>query len=230
MFKRKCSHCNKKVDRSFEYCPHCGKSFAKKEDYGLLGKNDNIEDEFDQMFNNSFTSKFGGSILDKMLASAMKMLEKEVKQLKNEEDKLEKLKSDPRIQSNFQLYINGKKIPIPENFSKEQMIEQASNNSTQEQNKKSQPRVSEETIKKSIKLPRKQTKTKLTRLKDKIIYELETPGLESLDKVLINRLENSIEIRIYTDKAVYYKNLPVKLPLVKYYTKEEKLFLEFKAQ
>ena len=91
------------------------------------------------------------------------------------------------------------------------------------------PQVSEETFKKSTKLPRKEPKSKLTRLKDKIVYELEIPGLNSLDKVLINKLENSIEIKAFTDKAVYIKTLPAKLPLIQYSINNGKLFLEFKA-
>jgi len=92
------------------------------------------------------------------------------------------------------------------------------------------PKVSEETLKKSVKLPRKEAKTKLMRTAERVIYELNTPGIESLNNVLVNKLENSIEIKAYTDNAVYFKTLSIKLPLMQYSIKDDKLVFEFKVQ
>jgi len=45
MLKKKCLSCEKKTDRGFDYCPHCGVSFREKkmEDFGMLGKIDSGE-------------------------------------------------------------------------------------------------------------------------------------------------------------------------------------------
>lgn len=220
--KRSCKNCSKKIEKDFDFCPYCGKSTIK-EDYGFLGREDNNFEGLSEISNNK---NITGSILDKLLANAMRMLQKEMNQLNDQKKDFRSIdKNIPTgIKTGFQLYINGKKVPL-----------NGETNNIQKTNKnnygvlKNPPLVSEEVIKNSLKLPRKEIKTKLTRLKDKVIYQLKIPGLVSLEEVLINRLEESLEIRVYTKKAVYQKNIQIKLPLVKYYIREEKLFLEFKV-
>ena len=220
MFKRKCPNCEKKVSRNFDFCPYCSIPLKDKKDYGLLGKHDGLENGFERIMSKPLG--ISDSIIDKMLGGAMRMLRKELEEMSRET-----VRTRPARKTKFQLYINGRKIPISED-----MYENSPQQNTKRQrlreNKKSE--ISEETIAKAANLPRKETQTRLTRTANKIIYELNAPGLESLDNILINKLEESLEIKIYTNKAVYYKNLPIKLPLARYYTKEQKLFLEFKAQ
>ena len=48
MFKKKCSNCNKKIEKSYDFCPYCGKNFKSKyddEDFGFLGKNDFMNED-----------------------------------------------------------------------------------------------------------------------------------------------------------------------------------------
>ncbi len=210
MFEKRCNHCDKKIERNFDFCPYCGVPTKNlQEEYGLLGKSDK-----DSSIQGSKSNNFG--FMDKLIGSAvnsaMKMFEKELQDIEK------KKQSQPKIGSNLQLYINGKRIPIENQQNIEKPIKQK---------KEEAPKVSEETIEKSKKLPRKEAKTKLTRLKDKVVYELDTPGLNSLNNVLINNLENSLEIKAYTERAVYIKTLKVKLPLQSYAIKQDKLFLEF---
>ncbi len=221
MFGNKtCSKCDKKIAKDFEFCPYCGTNFKnplkEREEYGLIGTNDNVAD-FGKIFNE--VAKPG--ILDKMLSSLLKNLEKEMRM--RGETNIDQPVNNPKINTNFELFINGKKVPINQNSiqigTKRPEIE-----------KQIPEKLNEELIKQSVKLPRKEAKTKLTRLSNKVIYELDTPGLESLNQVLINKLEESIEIKAYAKKAVYHKNLSVKLPLVKYYLKEDSLFLEFQTK
>jgi hypothetical protein len=80
-----------------------------------------------------------------------------------------------------------------------------------------------------MKLPRKEAKTTLKRFKDRVVYELETPGINSLNNVVVNKLENSIEIKIYTEKTVYIKTLAISLPLLSYSIKQDKVLVEFKS-
>lgn len=217
--KKRCYKCDKKIERDFEFCPYCGISFKnplkEKEDYGFIGTNDNI---------NEVEKMLGGfmqpGIMDKMISSLFRSLEKEIRA--QERPTKEDFHSIPKMNTNFELYLNGKRIPINQNsiqIGTAPPIE-----------KKIPQKINEEFIKKSVKLPRKEAKTKLTRLNNKIIYELETPGLENLNQVLINKLEESIEIKAYTQKAVYYKNLSIKLPLIKYGLKEDVLVLEFQTK
>jgi hypothetical protein len=167
--------------------------------------------------------------MEKMFGNVFKMLEKEMRQLNEDESKINKIQnSGIPMRTNFQLFINGKRVNLPEFQSHIQ-----GNNANQEHSKKNTPELSkipEETLKKSSKLPRKEAKSKVQRFKDKVIYELETPGLNKIQNVLVNKLEDSIEIKVYTDKAVYIKTLPIKMPLAKYsIIPEEKLILEFRA-
>lgn len=221
MFRKKCKRCNSAVSKSFEFCPRCGqnlrgnKKFDKK-DYGMLGK----DDEFDNMFQEPMPG-FGNSMLNKMLAKATRMLEKEIENM----HKLES-KNNPRIRSrrNFQLYINGKRVNIPE---MENMQTIPQNIKASPNNRAKFPIPSEETIKKAAGLPRKEAQTSLKRLANKIIYELDAPGVRSISKILINKTEDGIEVRIFTRNAVLCKNIAIKLPLIAYYLKKQKLFLEF---
>ena len=205
------------MNRNFDFCPYCGNNMTNKisnrENYGLLGENDNVNDMF-----NPRAMGIGGSFMDKMLGNAIKMLEKEFGNMEKDQ-----VKNLPK--SNFQVFINGKRVNTTGNFENEENLKVKN----QRQMAKATV-VSDETIKNSFKLPKKEAKIKLTRLNNKIIYELETPNLRSLENVLINKLEQSIEIRVYTDKAVYFKNLPIKLPLLKYYIDQDRLFLEFQAK
>jgi len=246
--KKRCTRCNNKIEKKFDFCPFCGNNLKKanSKDYGLLGKDDENFDELNKMmgfggFNNlnrGIGAGFNSSLFDKMLGSAFKMLEKEMRGL-NEEENERKMQRNP-VKTNFQLFINGRKIPLPEEFSQglgqerntsmnEERIQEEYEEGEKRKLVKKIPKISEETLRKAAKLPRKEAKTKLSRSKDKVIYELETPGLDKMENVIINKLENSFEIKVFTEKAVYFKNLPVKLNLLGYGISGENLILEFKA-
>ena len=236
---KKCSHCNRKIKKDFEFCPYCSSPIDNKKDYGMLGKSDDLR-ELDEKLGRSFSSSgIGSSIFEKMIASTMKMIEKEMQKsmMDNKMPKQmpNKINQNPNLKTNFELFINGKKVNLPGNIAGIQIEEvngipnMNSQNQPQKKLKAKMPKVSEEILEKSAKLPRKEAKSKVSRNSEKVIYELETPGLESVHNVLINQLENSLEVKAYTDKAVYFKNLKVKLQLLQYSLREGKLFLEFKA-
>jgi hypothetical protein len=212
--KKQCSNCRKKSSKNFDFCPYCGSSFRnparEKEEFGLLGKEDSLG-----IADPMFSRQAGG--MNNILSNAIKIAQ----DLLNEEMQPSKKQAMPNINPGFELYINGQKVPlnVPQ-----PRIEQKPSKPAQNTIK-----INEELIKNSSKLPRKEAKTHLTRTSDKVIYELDTPGLDSIHKVLISKLENSIEVRAYTEKAVFFKNLPIKLPLIQYAIREGKLFLEFKA-
>ena len=132
---KKCSRCDKTIKKDFEFCPYCGTNFKnplqEREDYGLLGKNDNVS-ELGKMFNGIMQP----GILDKMVSSLMKNLEKEINMQENPSP-------IPKTNTNFELFINGKKIPINQSS-----IQIGTKNPEVE---KQQPiKIDEESIKKSI--------------------------------------------------------------------------------
>jgi hypothetical protein len=245
--KKRCTRCTRKIEKGFDFCPYCGNRMKNQKDYGLLGRDDENFESLEELngFGRmpGFGAGFGSGLFDKMFSSAFKMLEKEMRNLNEEENPNKRIRQNPTMpnlpRSNFQLFINGKKIPLPQEFS--QGLSQAMNSSVnnplednQEEREKRRvirkiPKISEETLRKAAGLPRKEAKTRLSRSKDKVIYELETPGLKKMENIIINKLENSFEIKVFTEKTVYFKNLPVKLPLLGYGIQGENLILEFKA-
>ena len=79
----------------------------------------------------------------------------------------------------------------------------------------------------SIKLPisdsgkfagllKKEPETNIRRLSNKVVYEIKLPGVKSVKDVSIIQLENSIEIKALADKKVFYKIIPINLPINNY--------------
>ena len=202
MFWNKCSRCDSKIKKDFEFCPNCGNNLKSKfdrEDYGYLGKNDFVEDTLSSNFNDSF--------MDKMLNSAMKLLEKQMRSFQDEVSKNPKPSRDnfPPNNLNIQFFVNGKKV-FPEKRNQMQSKNFISSNQ----------QLFNEKLKKFSNLPKKEPSSKLRRLSGKLIYELLVPGVNSIEDVLINKLENSIEIRALSNNKIYSKNLNLNLPIISY--------------
>ena len=95
---------------------------------------------------------------------------------------------------------------------------------------KTQIKISDKKLKEIAKLPRKEAKTNVRRLSNKIIYEVDLPGVNDIKNVIINKLENSIEIKAISKNNVFVKLIPVDLPLLNYSLKDGKLVLELRAE
>lgn len=210
--KKSCKKCGEKINKKFDFCPHCGASDNgnSEEDWGMLGKND-VPNELN-MFSNSMFGGMNGKILNKMLGGAMKMLEKELQK---------EMKNQNQVGTNFELYINGKKIN-PENIkiTKGQIKEEGP------KKKLFMNTFSEQNQKKFAELPKKEPPTNIRRLSDKVVYELEIPGVESLENVSIAKLETSIEIKAIAKDKAYKKLIQIDLPLKRYKLDNQKLILE----
>src|SRR3990167_7822425 len=103
--KKPCKKCGEKVGGKYNFCPACGNALNKKqnhENFGMLGEDDEME--FENVYN-SMLGGIGGKMIKKMFESAVKMLEKE---MHNEIRK----NSQSQPKTNFQLFINGKKINV----------------------------------------------------------------------------------------------------------------------
>ncbi len=228
MFSKKtCQRCGKKTGKDSRFCPSCGIPFnnkQRKEDLGMLGDNDSMN-EFEALSNSMFGG-MGGSFMNKMLSNTMRMLEKEMQK------EMERDRKNPQNQNNnlprtkIRLMINGKEIdlnngmPVSENSEKREK---------QKQNPIKFKRFSEEQIKRFSKLSKKEPKTDLKRIADKITYEIEVPGVESIEDVSITPLENSIEMKAISKDKAYSKSIQINLPIIGYGLSNGVLVLEFKG-
>lgn len=198
-----CPDCESEIHDSFSFCPYCGIYLLdpeeEMEDFGMLGKND--------VFNNANNERMnmGYGLADRFLGTLINNLAKTFEQQFREIDKAE-ISNMP----------NGIKIKIG---MPQQNIQQ----------QKSNKPISEDQLKRMASLPRAIAKTTVRRLSDKIIYELNTPGLMSVEDVIVSKLESGYEIKAISDKKVYVNSLPVKLPIRSYSISDNKLFVEFKV-
>jgi HSP20 family molecular chaperone IbpA/RNA polymerase subunit RPABC4/transcription elongation factor Spt4 len=212
--RTKCNNCNRKIKDSFSFCPHCGIKRIKKENLGLLGK----EDLLNPHQNIEIPKKTGiiDSLIGKMMNNAFQMIEKEMKK------DLNNISNMPK--QNFQLMINGKRVdPATLGFVENKPKKQ------KETRKVCKP-ISESKRKKAISLPQKEPKTNVRRFSNKIIYEMEIPGVKSIEDISINQLENSIEIKALASKKAYSKLIPMSLPIRHYFLTKGILTLELESE
>lgn len=87
--------------------------------------------------------------------------------------------------------------------------------------------LTEEKAVENSKLPKEEAKTTVRRLTDRIIYELDIPGVEK-DNIHITKLQNSIEIKAFSKDRAYFKLIPVSLAILNSKLEEGKLVLELK--
>ena len=209
--KRECKRCGENSSGKYNFCPNCGVPFndksAKRDDFGMLGESD-----FDEAreFKNQFFGGFAGGMMGKMFESAVRMLEKEM------EKEMKRDMQGPR--TNFQLFINGKPVKFENGFprnSQEMRKKAVQNNALPKNNLKNFPS-----------LPKKEPATNVRRFSNKIIYELEMPGVKSDKDISIAKLENSIEIKAVSEDNAYKKIIPINLPVTNYNLANGKLVLE----
>ena len=221
MFNKKCPKCNSKTKKDYDFCPFCGNNFKSifdKEDYGIIGKTDLLDE---QMFPTA-----GGSFFEKTFNQTMKMMERQMRtmaQEMNEESKKIPINEiNPNVK--MQLFVNGKRV-----FPQENNI---NNNLVQEQQvqKVKINKMPEEKLQRFAKLKRIEPNSKMKRIGQKLIYELEVPGVNDLDDILINRLESSIEVKALAKDVSYSKILNVNLPIIRYGLNNGNIILELQAR
>ena len=81
-------------------------------------------------------------------------------------------------------------------------------------------------LKKFGDFPKKEPDTNIRRFSDRVIYELNMPGLKSEKEMSIVKLENSIEIKTLAHEIIYMKIIPISLPITDFKIAEDKLVLE----
>ena len=127
--------------------------------------------------------------------------------------------------TNFELYINGKRIspdkikitkkPLNQNFQNKRLLNKEQIEQTSAPNSNN-PTFTTKVKENFQKLPKKQPETNVRRFSNKVVYEIDIPGVESIKDVSISQLENSIEIKAVAKKNAYEKIIPIGLPISKY--------------
>lgn len=190
-------------------CPSCGEGIEKKFNYcpycGVSFKQHKESQNYGMIgrddseeYNEEISMPFG---LDKLMNSLMKQFEKQISSMEG-------------MPNGFKIKVStGKpkqkkpvlKMPPQQVF-----------------------KISPEEQERRRKLPKKEAESTLRRLPDRILYELEVPGVKSRKDILITKLENSIEIKAYSKDKCYIKTIPLKVEIIGHYLKDDKLFLELK--
>jgi hypothetical protein len=214
--KKKCKNCGKKVDKSYDFCPHCGSPFSENENWGMLGKDDFTPFSEEMKLPMGMGTLFNSLI--KNLERQFKDLDKEITD-KKEEDIINGISINISTSGDYPPKIKIKQFgdaPKAKKITKEIKNVPMKN-------------LSQEKLKKISKLPKEEPSTEMRRLANGVIYDIILPGVKSVDDISIIRLESSTEIKAIADKIVYSKIIPVNLPIRNYKFSDGKLILEFEA-
>jgi len=218
--KKKCPKCNKKLKDSYNFCPNCGYKDNDKiqKNYGMIGLDDEVQGTPAQI-----KLPMG---LNMIFNSLMKNLNAEMQNMNKDLTKELNKQNIPKM--------NGISISISSGNNTSPKIKmQNPNEKEPEEPQKISHRsksFSKETKENFAKTKKEEPKTNIRRLGDKIIYEIELPGIKALDQVSFIKLENSIEIKAATKKNTYEKIIKIDLPISNYKLEDEKFILELEAR
>lgn len=247
-WKKNCKKCGKKIEKKYTYCPYCGSNLLdimeESKNYGFLGRDDDFDffkEETKLPFGMNFIFKNLIKEMDKQFQELDRQIGQEARQkeIKHREQKPKRQigeNQNPFLkQGGISINISSSSdsgIPVIKikGFGNIPEFKEIENNLIQEKRenkqKKIMPVISEEKAKEFAKLPRQEAESKVRRLSGRVIYEIELPGVKNLKDIVINKLENSIEIKAFSKDKAYFKLLPFSLPLIRYRLLKEKLILE----
>jgi HSP20 family molecular chaperone IbpA len=200
MFKKKCPSCAKKIEKKFNYCPYCGVSFRKKSERENFGMLGR-DDSFGKV-QEELKLPFG---MNKIVNSLIKQIEGQINNMNVSDD------------------------GIPRGISIR--VATPSANLVQEHSKKKidAPEISDDESERRSRLPRVDAKSKVKRLADTIIYELDVPGVKKKEDVVLTELATGLEIKAYSKTKCYVKFIPLKVEVVEHYVEKEKVVVEIKG-
>ncbi len=214
MFKKKiCGRCGTSVKDRYDFCPYCGSPLEnKKENFGMLGKNDLVGNSPGE-----FKLPVGFNMI---FNSLMKNFEKQFREIEKKAEKPEEKKN--HISISISAFGNKAPLvkvssPLPQSTEKREV------------RKKSFDDLSPNNLKKFSRLPKEEPKTNIRRLSNKVFYEVALPGVKSAKDISILNLEKGIELKAVSDKKAYMKSIPINLPILKYKLSKGKLVLEMDA-
>lgn len=237
MFSKKIKcRCGKKVNTSFSFCPYCGANLKEKieEDKEKKKRDEQLNamiKDFEKAFDMPFFMKFP---FEKLVKSMIKDIEKQFQEYDELLAKHSNSVEKPKIVTSG-ISINIKSTPEGEPIIQIKEFGPGSRGEKEikeiegkEEVKLPKVKISEAEAAKRAKLPREEPETKVRRLTDKIIYEISLPGVRDEKNIIINKLQNSIEIKAFAKDKAYFKLIPLGLPIKNYKLEKEKLILELK--
>ena len=200
MFRKKCPSCAKKIEGKFNFCPYCGESFKKVQENEKYGMLG--RDDTLDLAGPEMKLPFG---LNKIMDSLMKQLEKQMNEMAS---------ADGKMPKGFRIKIasgnpNAKQVAVDK---KTKMINY----------------FTEEQLKELSLLPKEEASSQIRRLSDRIIYELEAPGINSPKQVIVAPLASGFEIKAYSKDKCYTKFIPFAPEIIQYYVKYGKVVFELK--
>ncbi|MEM4318636.1 MAG: zinc ribbon domain-containing protein [Candidatus Pacearchaeota archaeon] len=213
----KCIKCGKEIEKKFKYCPYCGTKQLK----GNL-----LDDVEDLMNKESFGFGFPFTSFNRMIKDLANQIEREMTKF-DEEIKTKKTSPLGRKGISIKISFSNGSGPgvVIENIGEER-------GGKVDKNSKEIKKIKE--INKKVTafetLPREEAKTKVKRLSDRIIYEIQLNGVKSLDDVEIKQLENTTEVKAIAKDKIYFKLIPIVLPIINYELKGSKLYIYFKPE
>ena len=98
-----------------------------------------------------------------------------------------------------------------------------------QQKKKILPSISSEEAKRRMGLPSVEVGSKMRRLADTIIYEIEAPGIKKKEDVVLTELATGLEIKAYSKDRCYVKVIPIKVEVIRYHIEKEKVIVELRG-
>lgn len=231
MKKKICRRCGSTLKSKYSFCPYCGNVLDKKEEnFGMLGRDDSPnENMFGSLMQPGGFNMFFSSIL-RNLEKQLNLRGEKNQNLqgeKNSKDTMPEMKKNsisisistfgnnpPRINLN-----SAPNVPNPEGMKKRKPKDL----------KKSLAIFSPDKLKKFSSLPREEPKTNIRRISNKVIYEVDLPGVKSLRDISMLNLEKNMEIKAISDKKAYMKSIP-NFPLIGFRLSKGKLTLELDAR
>lgn len=246
MFRKQCPNCGEKISKNFDFCPFCGQIIGKgkaeqfQRGGGLLNEIEESNDIFDGM-----RLPFGfNALFNKLTREIDKQLREFDKVIGETKEKKRRIEREPTRRI-VPLNNSGISISISSTNSNEPIIKVKGFGMPKEKSlgmiggfeepiektlKIKPVRLTKTQETKLAKLPREEPETKVRRLTDRVIYEIDLPGVKDKKDIIINPLENSIEIKALSKDRAFFKLIPVSLPLRRYDFEKGKLILELEPR
>lgn len=239
MFKKKIKcRCGEKVDANFSYCPYCGAALKEVKKYQEKREKqlEDIEKSFEEAFKMPFFFKFPFKKLIRDIDKQFREMDRAIGETR--ETKIDKIPNVPNargISIKIESSPEGQPVIKVKQFGPGQKIPLTMKKPGGKKPEKKKEEIKLPTKKltkaqqaKLAKLPKEEPETKVRRLTNKVIYEIILPGVKSEKDIIINKLQNSIEIKAFTKDKAYFKLIPIALPIINYHIEKNKLVLELK--
>jgi hypothetical protein len=154
--------------------------------------------------------------LDKLMNSLMKQLSKEF----NNMGESKEFNNSQKIPRGFKIQISSGNPQVKDIHP--QQIRRIQRKPIQKEE------ISEKEMKRRSKLPKEEAESNVKRLSDRLIYEINVPDVKLKEDVVVTKLEDSVEVRAYSKNKCFFKIIPLKVEIIGYALKDDKLLLELK--